>query len=60
MTRLFIDTNILVDLIPEQDPFSIHAIKIFGKAEARKAELFISSYSLAASHYMPKYALHFY
>ncbi len=54
MTRVFLDTNILVDLIADRKPFSKHAIEIFKSAEERKTELFTSSHSIATAHYLLK------
>jgi len=54
MRKLFIDTNILVDLIADRKPFSKHAIQIFQKAEANEIQLFTSSHSIATTHYLMK------
>lgn len=54
MTRVFLDTNIIIDLISDRKPFSKFAIEIFQKAEEGKLELFTSSHSLATTHYILK------
>ena len=54
MIRVFLDTNILVDLISDRKPFSKHAIEIFKSAEERKMQLFTSSHSIATAHYLLK------
>lgn len=54
MKRIFIDTNILVDLIADRKPFSKFAIEIFKMAENKKIKLFTSSHSLATTHYLLK------
>lgn len=54
MIKIFLDTNIIVDLIADRKPFSKYAIEIFQKAEAGKLELFTSSHSLATTHYLLK------
>jgi predicted nucleic acid-binding protein len=54
MIKVFLDTNILVDLIADRKPFSKHAIEIFKSAEERKTELFTSSQSIATAHYLLK------
>jgi predicted nucleic acid-binding protein len=54
MIKVFLDTNILVDLIADRKPFSKHAIEIFKSAEERKTELFTSSHSIATAHYLLK------
>lgn len=54
MKRIFIDTNIIVDLIADRKPFSKYAIQIFQKAESKELELFTSSHSIATTHYLLK------
>ena len=54
MTRVFLDTNVIIDLISDRKPFSKFAIEIFQKAEEGKLELFTSSHSLATTHYILK------
>ena len=54
MIRVFLDTNILVDLIADRKPFSKHAIEIFKYAEDLKIQLFTSSHSIATTHYLLK------
>ncbi|MFY7667918.1 MAG: type II toxin-antitoxin system VapC family toxin [Crocinitomicaceae bacterium] len=52
--KIFVDTNILVDLIADRKPFSKFAIQLFSKAEVRKLELYTSSHSIATTHYLLK------
>jgi len=54
MKKVFLDTNIIVDLISDRKPFSKYAIEIFQKAEEGKIELYTSSHSLATTHYLLK------
>lgn len=54
MKKIFVDTNILVDLIADRRPFSKYAIEIFNKAELNKIKLFTSSHSIATTHYLLK------
>jgi predicted nucleic acid-binding protein len=54
MKKIFIDTNILVDLIADRKPFSKYAIEIFNNAEQKKVNLFTSSHSIATTHYLLK------
>ena len=54
MKKLFIDTNIIVDLIADRKPFSKYAIQLFQKAELKEIELFTSSHSIATTHYLLK------
>jgi predicted nucleic acid-binding protein len=54
MKKVFVDTNIIVDLIADRKPFSKFAIEIFKKAEDKKLKLFTSSHSIATTHYLLK------
>lgn len=54
MKKIFVDTNILVDLIADRRPFSKFAIQIFSKAEDKKIKLYTSSHSIATTHYLLK------
>ncbi len=54
MKKVFVDTNILVDLIADRKPFSKFAIQLFLKAEERKVKLYASSHSIATTHYLLK------
>jgi predicted nucleic acid-binding protein len=54
MIKIFLDTNILIDLIADRKPFSKHAIEIFKSTEKNKTKLFTSSHSIATAHYLLK------
>ena len=54
MKRVFIDTNVLIDLLADRKPFSKHAIEIFIHAEKGRIALFVSSHSIATTHYLLK------
>jgi predicted nucleic acid-binding protein len=54
MKKVFVDTNILVDLIADRKPFSKFAVQIFSRAEKRKIKLYTSSHSIATTHYLLK------
>jgi len=54
MKNVFVDTNILIDLLADRPPFSKFAVEIFGLAERRKVKLFTSSHSFATTHYLLK------
>jgi predicted nucleic acid-binding protein len=43
MDRLFIDTNIVIDLLAQRQPFYEFASEIFTLADRKKIELFISA-----------------
>lgn len=54
MKRVFIDTNVLIDLLADRKPFSKQAVEIFSRAEGGKIRLFVSSHSIATTHYLLK------
>lgn len=54
MKKVFLDTNIIVDLIADRKPFSKYAIEIFQKVEGKQIQLFTSSHSIATTHYLLK------
>lgn len=54
MKKIFIDTNILVDLLTDREPYTKFAIEIFDKASSKKIKLFTSSHSIATTHYLLK------
>ena len=54
MIKIFIDTNVIVDLIADRKPFSKFAIELFKKAENKQVYLYTSSHSLATTHYLLK------
>ena len=54
MKKIFLDTNIIVDLIADRKPFSKYSIEIFKKAEEKKIKLFTSSHSIVTTQYLLK------
>ena len=54
MKRVFVDTNVLIDLLADRRPFSKFAIEIFAKAERKKVKLYTSSHTFATTHYLLK------
>ena len=52
MKNVFVDTNILIDLLADRQPFSKFAIEIFDLADKKKINLFTSSHSIATTHYI--------
>lgn len=54
MKKIFLDTNILVDLIADRKPFSKYAVIIFNAAETKKIKLFTSSHTIATTYYLLK------
>lgn len=54
MKKIFVDTNIIVDLIADRKPHSKFAIALFDQAENKKVNLYASSLSIATCHYLLK------
>lgn len=50
MTRLFLDTNIVIDLLERREPFCHDAVRIFTMAYNKQVQLFVSpmTYSTAS------------
>lgn len=54
MKKIFLDTNIIIDIILDRQPFSKYSIEILKKAENNELELYISSHTIATTHYILK------
>jgi predicted nucleic acid-binding protein len=54
MKKIFVDTNILVDLLADRKPFSKYAVEVFNASENKKVKLFVSSHSIATTYYLLK------
>jgi len=54
MKKVFVDTNIFIDLIANRVPFSQYAISLFKLAENNKVKLYTSSHAYATTHYILK------
>ena len=50
--RVFVDTNIIIDLLAKRQPFYVESQKIFSLSDTKQIELFISSLSLVNTHYI--------
>lgn len=50
--RVFIDTNVIIDLLAKRDPFYIESQKIFSLSDSNQVELIVSSLSLVNTHYI--------
>ena len=51
MKNLFLDTNIILDLLANRMPFYMEAAKLFSLADKKKIKISISALSLADVHY---------
>ena len=54
MTHLFLDTNILIDVLANREPFAESAAKLFDLAEKGKVTLMISALSYSNIYYIIK------
>ena len=52
MKNLYLDTNIVLDLLAQRMPFYTEAAKLFSLADKKKLKLSISSLCLADAHYI--------
>ncbi|MEZ4987052.1 MAG: PIN domain-containing protein [Saprospiraceae bacterium] len=52
MKKLFIDTNIVLDLLGKREPFYNDAAKLFSLADRGKVKLYISSLTVANANYV--------
>jgi predicted nucleic acid-binding protein len=52
MEKVFVDTDIILDLLSEREPFYMHSATLFSMADKREIKLFVSSLSFANLNYM--------
>ena len=52
MKKLFIDTNIVIDLLAKREPFYQDAAKLFSLADKKKIRLIVSSLTFANTNYI--------
>ncbi len=52
MKKLFIDTNIVSDLLAKREPFYQEAAKLFSLADKKKVKLIVSSLTFANTNYI--------
>ena len=52
MKKLFLDTNIILDLLGYRMPFYTEAAQLFSMADKKKVKLSISSLCIADAHYI--------
>lgn len=52
--HIFLDTNILVDLVANRKPFSENAISIFDFCQKSNIKMYSTSHSIATLHYITK------
>lgn len=52
MDKLFVDTNIVMDLLQKREDFFKEAQELFTLADKKKVKLFISSLTIANTHFL--------
>ncbi len=52
MKKILIDTNIILDLLAKREKFYLDSRRIFSLADNNEIELYISTLSIANSHYI--------
>lgn len=52
MSRILIDTNIVIDLLAQREPFYENAAAIFSMADNKQVSLYISALSFANTNYI--------
>lgn len=52
MSSIFLDTNVILDLIEDRKPFSLYTQYIFSRKEANEVILYTSSLNFANMHYI--------
>ena len=52
MIKVFLDTNIVIDLLDKREPFYIDAVELFTLAYKKKITLFVSPMTYATASYL--------
>ena len=52
MTRLFIDTNIVIDLLENREPFCHDAVRLFTMAYNKKVQLIVSPMTFSTASFL--------
>ncbi len=50
--KILIDTNVIIDLLAKREPYYPDSKKIFALADRKEIQLFISTLSIANTHYI--------
>ena len=49
MTKLFLDTNIVIDLLEKREPYCYDAVRLFSMAYNKQVDLFVSPMTYATA-----------
>ena len=52
MTKLFLDTNIVIDLLEKREPYCYDAVRLFSMAYNKQVDLFVSPMTYATASYL--------
>ena len=52
MEKIFVDTDIVLDLLSNREPFYIHSANLFSAADKNEIKLYVSSLSFANLNYI--------
>lgn len=52
--KVFIDTNIIIDLLAKREPFYHESLQLFSLADSNKIHLSVSTLSIVNTHYILK------
>jgi len=52
MKKVFLDTNIVLDLLAQRDPFYNDAAQLFSLGDRKKADLYVSALTFANTNYI--------
>jgi predicted nucleic acid-binding protein len=52
MEKVFVDTDIVLDLLSNREPFYIHAAYLFSEADKNEAKIYVSSLSFSNLNYI--------
>ena len=50
--NVFIDTNIIIDLLAKREPFYLESLQLFSLADSNQIDLTVSALSLVNTHYI--------
>ena len=52
MTKLFLDTNIVIDLLEKREPYCYDAVRLFSMAYNKQVDLFVSPMTYATASFL--------
>jgi predicted nucleic acid-binding protein len=52
MEKIFVDTDVVLDLLSKREPFYIHSANLFSSADRHEIQIFVSSLAFANLNYI--------